>query len=41
MNLEVSGNDVQVTSAALLRTARMLMKGEVYVPRSVWSGDDH
>jgi 4-oxalomesaconate tautomerase len=41
MNLEVSGDDVQVTSAALLRTARLLMKGVVYVPSTVWSGNDH
>jgi len=41
MNLKVSGDEVQVTSAALLRTARLLMKGEVFVPRAVWSGDDH
>jgi 4-oxalomesaconate tautomerase len=41
MNLEVTGSHVEVTSAALLRTARLLMKGEVYVPRAVWSGDDN
>ena len=27
-----------VTKAALLRTARLLMRGEVMVPRSVWDG---
>ena len=27
-----------VTQAALLRTARLLMRGEVLVPRSVWAG---
>jgi len=28
-----------VTQAALLRTARLLMRGEVMVPNSIWSGD--
>jgi 4-oxalomesaconate tautomerase len=41
LNVEVNGSDVHVTSAALLRTARMLMQGSVYVPRSVWTSDDH
>jgi 4-oxalomesaconate tautomerase len=41
MDIEVHGGDVHVVSAALLRTARLLMKGNVYVPRSVWSRDDH
>src|SRR5256885_11111588 len=27
-----------VTKAALLRTARLLMRGEVMVPRSAWDG---
>jgi 4-oxalomesaconate tautomerase len=27
-----------VTRAALLRTARLLMRGEVFVPTSVWDG---
>ena len=31
-------NPHKVTQAALLRTARLLMRGEVMVPRSVWSG---
>jgi hypothetical protein len=29
---------VVVRRAALLRTARLLMRGEVLVPRSVWDG---
>ncbi len=33
---EVSGGTVTVTRSALLRTARMLMQGEVLVPPSVW-----
>jgi 4-oxalomesaconate tautomerase len=30
-------NPQNVTRAALLRTARLLMRGEAMVPRSVWS----
>jgi 4-oxalomesaconate tautomerase len=30
-------NGVQVESAALLRTARLLMRGEVFVPSTVWA----
>jgi 4-oxalomesaconate tautomerase len=41
MSLEVNGDEVLVTSAALLRTARLLMKGVAYVPTTVWSGSDH
>jgi 4-oxalomesaconate tautomerase len=29
---------VKVRRSALLRTARRLMRGEVYVPASVWDG---
>jgi 4-oxalomesaconate tautomerase len=31
-------NPQNVTRAALLRTARLLMKGEAMVPASVWKG---
>jgi 4-oxalomesaconate tautomerase len=31
-------NPQNVTRAALLRTARLLMRGEVMVPTSVWAG---
>jgi 4-oxalomesaconate tautomerase len=31
-----TGSDVVVSSAALLRTARLLMRGDVFVPRSIW-----
>ncbi|MFT3734080.1 MAG: 4-oxalomesaconate tautomerase [Rhodocyclaceae bacterium] len=31
-------NPQNITRAALLRTARLLMRGEVLVPRSVWAG---
>jgi 4-oxalomesaconate tautomerase len=33
------GDEVVVTSSALLRTARLLMRGEVFVPGKVW-GDE-
>jgi 4-oxalomesaconate tautomerase len=36
MNVTVKDGAVTVHRAALLRTARMLMRGEVYVPASVW-----
>jgi len=38
MNVESEGMSVRVKKSALLRTARLLMRGEVYVPISVWSG---
>jgi 4-oxalomesaconate tautomerase len=31
-------NPQNVTKAALLRTARLLMRGEVMVPFAVWAG---
>lgn len=34
-------NPQNVTRAALLRTARLIMRGEVMVPGTVWSGPDH
>jgi 4-oxalomesaconate tautomerase len=37
VTMNVSLEDgVRITSAALLRTARLLMRGEVFVPSSVW-----
>jgi 4-oxalomesaconate tautomerase len=37
--LQIDPADPQnVTRAALLRTARLLMRGEVMVPRAVWAG---
>ncbi len=41
MDVRVDGDDVTVRSASLLRTARLLMRGEVLVPASTWSRDDH
>jgi 4-oxalomesaconate tautomerase len=38
MDVTVKGGEVTVQRAALLRTARLLMRGEVYVPASVWGG---
>jgi 4-oxalomesaconate tautomerase len=39
VTLEVSQSDgaVNVTKSALLRTARLLMRGDVFVPSSLWS----
>jgi 4-oxalomesaconate tautomerase len=38
MDVAVEGEAVQVRKAALLRTARRLMRGEIYVPAAVWGG---
>jgi 4-oxalomesaconate tautomerase len=38
MDVRVDQGVVSVERSALLRTARKLMSGEVYVPASVWSG---
>jgi len=38
MDVEVDAGTVIVHRAALLRTARLLMRGEVLVPASVWPG---
>lgn len=38
MDVTLEGGHVQVRRAALLRTARKLMRGEVYVPASIWGG---
>jgi 4-oxalomesaconate tautomerase len=39
VELEVDANDPQkVLRAALLRTARLIMRGEVMVPSAVWDG---
>jgi 4-oxalomesaconate tautomerase len=38
MDVEIVGGAVQVKQAALLRTARLLMRGEVLVPGTVWQG---
>jgi 4-oxalomesaconate tautomerase len=38
IELDTSGDVPEVRRAALLRTARLLMRGEVLVPRAVWRG---
>jgi 4-oxalomesaconate tautomerase len=38
MVIERSGDAIKVRRAALLRTARKLMRGDVFVPRRVWRG---
>ncbi|HVS76659.1 MAG TPA: 4-oxalomesaconate tautomerase [Steroidobacteraceae bacterium] len=38
MDVTQRGSDVKVTRSALLRTARKLMHGEVFVPSAAWSG---
>ncbi len=39
VTLELDAQDPQkVTKAALLRTARLIMRGEVMVPAAIWSG---
>jgi 4-oxalomesaconate tautomerase len=37
MEVALEGAEVTVKRSALLRTARKLMQGEVFVPRSAWS----
>jgi 2-methylaconitate cis-trans-isomerase PrpF len=38
LEVEVQGSEVLLHRAGLLRTARMLIRGEVMIPSSVWSG---
>jgi len=38
MDVSLEGGQVKVRRSALLRTCRRLMRGEVYVPASVWDG---
>lgn len=38
MDVTLEGGAVKVHRSALLRTARKLMKGEVYIPASIWAG---
>lgn len=38
MDVTLEGGEVKVRRSALLRTARKLMTGEVYIPASVWAG---
>jgi 4-oxalomesaconate tautomerase len=36
MEVEASGDELRITKSALLRTARMLMSGSIFVSESVW-----
>jgi len=38
MDVAIEGGAVKVRQAALLRTARLLMRGDVFVPGAVWAG---
>lgn len=38
MDIEIDGGEVKINRSALLRTARKLMAGEVFVPSAAWSG---
>ena len=38
MDVELNNGEVSVRRSALLRTARKLMSGEVYIPSTVWNG---
>lgn len=36
MEIDQSGEDLKINKSALLRTARLLMSGEIFVPKSAW-----
>jgi 4-oxalomesaconate tautomerase len=36
LDVRVNGEDVDVKYAALMRTARLLMRGDVFIPSAVW-----
>lgn len=38
MDVSIENGELRVNSAALLRTARLLMRGDVFVPSKVWEG---
>jgi len=38
MNYHIQSDEISVASAGLVRTARKLAAGEVFIPRHVWSG---
>jgi len=37
MEIDAGGDQLKITKSALLRTARMLMSGDIYVPQEAWS----
>lgn len=38
LQVSITDGDVHVDSAALVRTARLLMRGDVFIPSSIWAG---
>lgn len=36
MEVDQSGDQIKITKSAQLRTARLLMRGDIFVPKSVW-----
>ena len=36
MEVDQSGDQIRITKSAQLRTARLLMRGDIFVPKSVW-----
>jgi 4-oxalomesaconate tautomerase len=38
LEIDVDGGNVVIQRCALLRTARLLMRGEIFVPHSIWPG---
>lgn len=38
MDVAIEGASIVIRKSALLRTARLLMQGDVFIPHSVWSG---
>jgi 4-oxalomesaconate tautomerase len=38
LEVEIQGGEVRLARTALLRTARKLMEGVVFVPDAAWSG---
>jgi len=40
MDVSLEGENIKINRSALLRTARKIMQGEVFVPESAWSGID-
>ena len=41
LEMDPDGEAAAVKRAGLLRTARLISRGDVYVPASVWDGDNH
>ena len=41
MDVSTQGDGLTVDFCALMRTARLLMRGDVFIPSSIWSTHDH